>query len=154
MTKTAKEVAYFLNTRPLCFLSTVFALRDMLIGIGLLFAVPDIARTLLYRNLGELGGAWIYGLLLVIISIVQGLTALSNNTRLTRWSLEFSAWFWLFAVCTYAVNGNWILAGIYIFMCSFPSGYIGWYYKWTSIWDGHKRRWRVRHGLDTRASLL
>jgi hypothetical protein len=148
MTKAIKEFAYFLNNRPLCFLSTVFAARDFLFGIGLLFAVHDLARSLLYRNLSELGGAWIYGVILIVIALVQAVTAVKDNTRWTRWSLEAGSWFWLFTSASYLVNGNWLPALIYLFMCSVSSGYIAFYYKWTHIWDEPKRKWRLKYGLE------
>lgn len=150
MTKAAKEVAYFLNTRPLCFLSMVFALRDFAIALGLFFAVPDIARTLLFRNLDELGGAAVYGAILAVIAVIQLISAVTDRVRFTRLALDASAFFWLFGVFSYGMNGNWLPAVIYIFMCSLPSGYISFYYKWTSIWDKPKRKYRLRHGLEIR----
>jgi uncharacterized membrane protein HdeD (DUF308 family) len=147
MNKAAREVAYFLNNRPLCFLSTVFAIREILIGIGLLFAVHDVSRTLLFHNLSQLGGAGIYGVILIVIGVMQAVTAIADKSRWTRWALEAGSWFWLFACCTYLFNGNWLPSLIYLFMCSIPSGYIAFYYKWRNIWDEPKRKWRLKYGL-------
>jgi hypothetical protein len=148
MTKAAKEVAYFLNNRPLCFLSTVFSFRDALLGFGLLFGRPDFTRTLLHHNLDQLGGAWIYGLLIMIIAIFTGFTAVRDYTKLTQLGLRVQSWFWLFACVSYLINGNYLLASVWFFMASLPSGYIAFYYKYTPIWESPKREWRARYGLE------
>lgn len=148
MNNVAKEVAYFLNTRPLCFLSTVLSARDFVIGIALLLALPDLTRSLLFANLNELGGAWIYGILLMVISVVTGVAAVADKTKWTRRGLQVGAWFWLFACVSYLTHGNYILALTFGLLASIPSGYLAFYYKHLPIWEEPKRKWREKYGLE------
>lgn len=154
MKRAAKEVAYFLNTRPLCFLSTVFSLRDFLLGLSFVLGVPDLTRTILHRNLDQLGGAWIYGIIFMVIAVFTAGTAILDKNKLTRLGLQVQAWFWMFACITYIVNFNYMLSLIFGLMCSIPSGYLAFYYKYNPMWDEPKRKWRQKHGLlDKRVSL-
>lgn len=151
MTKTAKEVAYFLNNRPLCFLSTVFSARDFALGVGMFFALPDITHSLLYQNVRALGGSYgpaVFGLVFMLIAVLTAGTAIADKTRWTKFGLQAQAWWWLFSCITYMMNGNWILAIIFGFLASVPSGYLAFYYKHTPIWAEPKRRWRREHGLE------
>lgn len=148
MKNVAKEVAYFLNTRPLCFLSTVLSVRDFVIGFALLLALPDLTQTLLYSNLNELGGAWIFGALLMVISVVTGVAAVRDETKWTRRGLQVGAWFWLFACVSYLIHGNYVLAIIFGLLASIPSGYLAFYYKHLPIWEEPKRLWREKYGLE------
>lgn len=150
MKNTAKEVAYFLNNRPLCFLSTVFSLRDVFLGFGLAFNRPDLSRSILYHNLDQLGGAWIYGALLMVIALFTGITAVRDYTKLTQLGLRFQSWFWLFACVSYLMNGNVLLASVWATCASIPAGYIAFYYKYTPIWEAPKRHWRNKYGLEPR----
>lgn len=148
MKNAAREVAYFLNNRPLCFLSTVFSARDFVIGIALLLALPDLTQSLLYANLNELGGAWIYGVLLMVISVFTGFAAIADKTKWTRRGLQVGAWFWLFACVSYLIHGNYILALTFGVLSSIPSGYLAFYYKHLPIWEAPKSAWRNRYGLE------
>lgn len=148
MTRAAKEVAYFLNNRPLCFLSIVFSLRDVFIGFGLLFNRPDLTRTILHHNLDQLGGAGIFGLILMVVGIYTGITAVRERTKFTQFGLRVQSWFWLFACLSYLLNGSVLLSMIWLTCASIPSGYIAFYYKYHPIWDGPKRAWRAQHGLS------
>jgi hypothetical protein len=148
MKNAAKEVAYFLNNRPLCFLSTVFAVRDFILGLALFLTLHDIQSGHLYKNLQELGGARTYGMVFMVIAVFTAVTAIANKTRYTKFGLQVQAWFWLFAGITYVINGNYILALIFGAMCSIPSGYLAFYYKYTPIWDEPKKQWRLKHGLE------
>lgn len=150
MKKVVKEVAYFLNTRPLCFLSTVLSARDFVIGIALLLTLPDLSQSLLYSNLNELGGAWIYGALLMVISVFTGVAAVADKAAWTRRGLQVGAWFWLFACVSYLFHGSLVLAMIFGLLASIPSGYLAFYYKHLTIWDEPKREWREKHGLEIR----
>lgn len=147
MKNVAKEVAYFLNNRPLCFLSIVFSIRDFIIGLGLLWPLSDMTHSLLYANLNELGGAWIFGALLMVISVLTGVAAVADNNKLTRTGLQVGAWFWLFACMSYLMNGNVTFSILFLFLASVPSGYLAFYYKHTPIWDEPKRKWRAQYGL-------
>lgn len=150
MTNAAKEVAYFLNNRPLCFLSTVFSIRDFVLGLAMFLALPDVTQTLLYANLQQLGGAHgaaIFGMAFMVIALLTAGTAVASKTAWTKFGLQAQAWWWLFACMVYLMNGNWILAIIFGLLASVPSGYLAFYYKYTPIWDIPKREWRARHGL-------
>lgn len=150
MIKAAREVAYFLNNRPLCFLSTVFSLRDVFMGSGLLFNRPDISRTILFHNLDQLGSARLYGLILLLVGVYTMATAIKERTKWTKFGLRMQSWFWLFACFSYLLNGNILLAAVFGFMCSIPSGYIAYYYKYNPLWDGPKRAWREKYGIGVR----
>lgn len=146
MKNAAKEVTYFLNNRPLCFLSTVFGLRDVLVGIAL--ALPrEYNRTVLYSNLDALGGARLYGILLAVIALFVVVTAISDNTKFTQLGLRVQSWFWLFACVSYLLTGFWVFSLANLLMCAIPCGYIAFYYKYTPIWESPKREWRRKHGL-------
>lgn len=147
MTRAAKEVAYFLNNRPLCFLSTVFSLRDIFLGFGLAFNRPDLSRTILHSNLDQLGGAWIFGILLMVVGIYTGVTALRERTKWTQFGLRVQSWFWLFACISYLLNGNFLLSMIWLCCASIPAGYIAFYYKFHPIWDNPKRLYRLKYHL-------
>lgn len=147
MTNAAKEVAYFLNNRPLCFLSTVFSVRDFILGLAMFLQVHDLAQSRLVANLNELGGAWIYGIVFMVIAVLTATTAIANKTDLTKFGLQVQAWWWLFAGVTYLVNGNFWLFAIFGLLASVPSGYLAFYYKYTPIWDRPKAEWRASHGL-------
>lgn len=147
MSKTAKQIAYFLNTRPLWFLSTVFGIRDIIVGLALLFP-SDYDGTVLHANLDALGGCGIYGILLAVIALTVVVTAAQDKTRWTQWGLKVMSWFWLFASISYALSGHWTFAVANLFMCSIPAGYISFYYKWTHAGARLKRDWRVNHGLE------
>lgn len=149
MTKTAKEVAYFLNTRPLCFLSTVFGVRDIIVGLALFFG-REWDRTVLYSNLNELGGAWLYGIILAVVSLFVVVTAVADQTKYTKVGLRAMSWFWLFATFSYLLDGYFIFGAGALLLSSIPAGYIAFYYKHTPIWDEPKRQWRTRYGLSTR----
>jgi hypothetical protein len=150
MRKAAKEVAYFLNNRPLCFLSTVFAIRDFVIGLALLTHYREIAQTVLYHNLNELASAGLFGVILMVIAVVTGVTAIADRKKWTQWGLQFSAWFWLFACISYMFSGTFLFAAIFGLMCSIPAGYVSFYYKHTPIWEEPRRHWRREHGLEAR----
>lgn len=147
MTRAAREVAYFLNNRPLCFLSTVFSLRDICLGFGLAFNRPDLSRTILHENLDQLGGAWLFGILLMVIGTYTGVTALRERTKWTQYGLRAQSWFWLFACFSYLLNGNILLAMIWLCCASIPAGYTAFYYKWHPIWDSPKREYRLKYHL-------
>lgn len=146
MSKVAKHIAYFLNNRPLCFLSTVFGLRDLVVGLAFIFP-SDWHRTVIFGNLNALGGAGLYGALLVLISIVVIVGAISDKTKLAQWGLRGLSWFWLFAAISYIESGNWVFALSNFLICCLPAGYISFYYKWTRIWEEPKQKWRAKHGL-------
>ena len=148
MKNTAKEVAYFLNNRPLCFLSTVFSVRDFILGMALFLTVGDLSQSRLVANLNELGGAQIYGIVFMVIAILTAGTAIADKTRWTKFGLQVQAWWWLFAGVTYVMNEQYWLALIFGAMCSIPSGYLAFYYKYTPIWEEPKRVWRLKHGLE------
>lgn len=150
MITAAKEVCYFLNNRPLCFLSMTFSLRDIALGFGLLFNRPDLSRTILYSNLDELGGAWVYGLILMLVGLFTLCTAARERTKYTQLGLRVQSWFWLFACMSYLFHGNFLLSIIFGLMMSIPSGYVAFYYKHHPMWDGPKRAWRAKYGLETR----
>lgn len=147
MSKTAKLIAYFLNNRPLCFLSTVFGARDVLVGLALVFP-SDYRNTVLYANLNELGGAAVYGLALAFVALIVAVSALSDHPRLTQWGLRILSWFWLFAAISYGLTGHYVFAMANLLICCIPAGYISFYYKWTTIWDYPKREWRLKNGLE------
>lgn len=148
MSKTAKLIAYFLNNRPLCFLSTVFGVRDVLVGLALVFP-SDYHNTVLYANLNQLGGAGLYGVLLAAVALIVAVSATTEYTRYTQWGLRAMSWFWLFAAISYGLTGHWVFAFANLLICSIPAGYISFYYKWTHIWETPKRQWRLKHGLET-----
>lgn len=146
MNNAAKQAAYFLNNRPLCFLSTVFGVRDILVGLAL--ALPsEWHKTVLYSNLDQLGGAAVYGWLLTLVALFASITAVREHTRWTQFGLRVQSWFWLFAVMSYALTGHYIFAVTDLFMCCIPAGYVAFYYKWTPIWEEPKRTWRENHGM-------
>lgn len=147
MTKTVKEVGYFLNNRPLCFLSTVFSVRDFILGLALFLGVSDLSQSRLVANLNELGGAWIYGIVFMVIALLTAGTAIADKAAWTKFGLQAQAWWWLFAGVTYLINGNFWLAAIFGLLASVPSGYLAFYYKYTPIWDQPKRKWRGKYGL-------
>jgi hypothetical protein len=149
MKNAAKEVAYFLNNRPLCFMSTVFGLRDILVGIALAWP-REYDRTVLYSNLNSLGGARLYGVVLALIALFVVVTAVSDNTRYTQMGLRVQSWFWLFAALSYALTGFWVFALANLLMCAVPAGYTAFYYKYTPIWDSPKRVWRTQHGMEVK----
>lgn len=144
MSKAAKRIAYFLNNRPLCFLSVVFGLRDFLVGLALVFP-SDYHGTVLYSNLNQLGGAALYGVLLAAIALSVVVASAVDQGKWTQWGLKAMSWFWLFAAISYGLTGHWIFAAANLLICSLPAGYISFYYKWVVIWDYPKRR---RVGLE------
>jgi hypothetical protein len=154
MTNAAKEVRYFLNNRPLCFLSTVFSIRDFILGLALFLGVHDLSQSRLVANLNELGGAWIYGIVFMVIAATTATSAIANNTSITKLGLQAQAWWWLFACVTYLVNGNiwngniW-LALIFGVLASVPSGYLAFYYKHNDpLWELPRQQWREKYGLE------
>lgn len=146
MTKTAKEVAYFLNNRPLCFLSTVFSIRDFILGLALLLGVQDLAHTKLVANLEQLGGAWIYGIVFMVVALLTAGSAIADKVEWTQYGLRFQSYTWLFTCLTYLVAGNIWLALIFGFMASVPSGYLAFYYKYRVGWEPLVK-WRDEFGL-------
>lgn len=148
MTKAIKEVSYFINNRPLCFLSTVFSMRDFLLGLALIISAPEIMQTQLVENLDQLGSTFIFGVVILGLAVVTGVTAVIDKTHITRWGLTASSWLWLYACFSYIMAGDWWLAGIFGLLCSIPSGYIAYYYKYAPIWDEPKRKWREEHGME------
>lgn len=148
MTNAAKEVGYFLNNRPLCFLSTVFSIRDFVLGLALFLQVNDLSQSRLVANLNELGGAWIYGIIFMVIAVMTATSAIANKTSITKLGLQVQAWWWLFACVTYLINGNFWLAIIFGVLASVPSGYLAFYYKYNDpLWEIPRREWRERYGL-------
>lgn len=147
MTTAAKEAAYFLNTRPLGFLSVLFSLRDVFMGIGLSFNRPDLTRSILYHNLDALGSARIYGIILIVVGVFTAVMALRERTKLAKFGLRVMSWFWLFACFCYFLNGNYLLSLVWLCCASLPAGYIAFYYKYNPMWDGPKNEWRERYGL-------
>lgn len=129
-------MARFLNNKPLSFFASVFALRDLAFGFGLLLALSDLSHSVLVANLNELGGAQIYGAFLVIVSCVTATAGVLKNLPITRFGLTVQAWFWLFACMSYLFNGNWLLAVIFMLMCSIPSGYLAYFYRYTPYHEG------------------
>lgn len=146
MFNAARRFAFFLNTRPLCFLSVVFGLRDIVVGLGLIFP-SDYRSTVLYQNLSELGGAAIFGWLLTISSILLIVSAVMNNMRIAHQVLSLMSWFWLFGALSYFLSGHWVFGLANMFMCSLPAGYIAFYYKWMMIVEGGPKRRRGRNGV-------
>lgn len=147
MNNAAKEAIYFLNNRPMCFLSTIGALRDILVGIALSWP-KDWDHTVLYSNLETLGGARLYGMTLAVIALFVAVTAVRDYTKLTQIGLRVQSWFWLFASISYLSAGYWVFALGDFLMFSVPAGYIAFYYKYTPIWEAPKRVWRKKYGLE------
>jgi hypothetical protein len=146
--KTAyKEALYFINNRPLCFLTIVFALRDFIFGLGIVLGVPELMHTLLVQNLNELWSAGPIAIFIVVCSALTMVAAVFDWTKYTRFGLAVQSWTWLFVMFTYISNEQYWLAAIFGLMMSVSAGYISYYYKWASIWDAPKITWRERHGL-------
>lgn len=123
MSNIAKRIAYALNTKPLAFLSVVFALRDALVGLALMFS-PDYQRTVLVANLNQLGGAAFYGSILAAIGLVTVLSVGYKYPKYTKYGLQATAAFWLFAVMSYGLSGYWTFAAVNFLMCVVPEAYV------------------------------
>jgi hypothetical protein len=123
MPNYAKRIAYVLNTRPLAFLSVVFALRDALVGLALMFP-SDYQRTVLVANLNQLGGAALYGSFLAALSLVTVLSVGYKYPKYTKYGLQLCAGFWMFAALSYALSGFWVFAAVNFLMCVVPESYV------------------------------
>lgn len=123
-----KRIIHVLNDKPLAFLSVVFALRDLLLGLALVFSA-EFSRTVLAHNLNQLGGVWLYGSLVAAIAVATVISVFVQFPKYTRWFLTASCWFWLFVAMSYAAYGYYVFGAAYFLMCSLPSGYISFYYR-------------------------
>ena len=129
MKNAVKRIAHFLDTRPLGVFALAFGVRDMLLGFGLLLVLSGLSQSVLFENLNELGGAQVYGAILVVVSVVT-MTAAALRHRVTaRVALAIQAWFWLFACMSYLFNGNPLMASLFMVMCCIPSGYLAYFSK-------------------------
>ena len=124
MPNLTKRIAYVLNTKPLAFLSVVFALRDALVGLALMFPSSDYKGTVLAANLNQLGGVSLYGSLIAAIGLVTVLSVGYKYPKYTKYGLQACAGFWMFAVLSYALSGYWIFAAVNFLMCVVPEAYV------------------------------
>lgn len=143
------------NNRPLCFLSTVGGIRDVLIGLGFIFALEQIRQTRIFQNYEELIPGYsglAMGWLFLIVGGVVAVTALLDKTQWTQLGLRFQAYAWLFSTIMYALNGDFLLAAIFGIFFSVPAGYLAFYYKYTPLWaeqrSQFRREWKEKHDLD------
>lgn len=123
MSKYLKRIAYVLNTRPLAFLSVVFALRDALVGLALMFP-SDYQRTVLAANLNQLGGVAFWGALIAALGLVTVVSVGYKYPKYTKYGLQACAGFWMFATLSYALSGFWIFAAVNFLMCVVPEAYV------------------------------
>lgn len=122
----------FTNNRPMCFLSTVGAVRDVLIGLGFLFGLEEIRQTRLFQNYDDLIPGYsgmAVGILLFMVGLFVAVTAISDKTQWTKAGLNFQAYAWLFSTIMYALHGEFLLAAIFGVFFSIPAWYIGFCYK-------------------------
>ena len=123
-----KRITHILNSKPLAFLSIVFALRDLLVGLALVLG-SAYDNTVLAHNLDQIGGRGLYGSILAAIAVATVASVFVHFPKYTRWFLTASGWFWLFTAMSYAASGHYVFAGVYVLMCSLPALYIAYYYR-------------------------
>lgn len=126
--KAIKRTQYFLNTRPLCTISTALSLKDAAFGLGFILGPWEITQTLIYQNISMLLPGFVFGWVLLLIASVTVVFALALKTKYARLGLEFMALFWLFAVITYLLGSAPMLAVVAL-VFSFIPGYISYLYK-------------------------
>lgn len=134
------------NNRPLCFLSTVGGIRDVLIGLGFIFALEQIRQTRIFQNYEELIPGYsgmAMGWLFLVVGLFVAVTALLDKTHWTRMGLRFQAYAWLFSTFMYALNGDFLLAAVFGIFFSVPAGYLSFYYKYAPLWAQQRHQFRL-----------
>lgn len=154
--RVAYELRNFFNNRPLCLISTLIGIKDIGLGLGFIFGLYEIQRTLLYQNYDELipgMSGYIAGGLFLVTGLITVITAIWDKIEITRIGLRVSAFVWLFSGIMYASDGNWILAVALGFVFSALAGYLAYYYKYAPMWRENKRKLREQYGLDVKPQL-
>lgn len=109
----------------------LFALRDIVYGMMIVFAVPDVKHSSLYGILAVWNAALVFGLALTIVGTVAGVGTIRRSSRVTSASLGVSAWFWSFVSMCFMLSHNPAAGLMFLFGFTMTTGYIGYRFKWS-----------------------
>lgn len=109
----------------------LFAIRDIVYGMMIVFGVPDVKHSSLYGELSVWHAALAFGLALTIAGGVAGAGTVWRSSKITSASLGVSAWFWLFVSMSFLASHNPAAGMMFMFGFAFTTAYIGYRYKWS-----------------------
>jgi hypothetical protein len=109
----------------------LFAIRDVVYGMMIVFGVPDVKHSSLYGQLSVWHAAMLFGLSLTLAGTVAGVGTVWRSSRITSASLATSAWFWLFVSMSFVASHNPAAGMMFLFGFAFTTAYIGYRYKWS-----------------------
>jgi hypothetical protein len=123
--------------RPLCFLASVLATKDILLGTGFILGIDNLNQGRLYSNFDALWPGMsgdLMGLLFIIVGVFVLGSVLAGRPYFVRLGLRFQAYAWLFSGLMYMLNGFFLVSIIYGFFFSILAGYLAFYFKYSKEW--------------------
>lgn len=108
----------------------LFAFRDIVYGFMIVFGIPDVKHSSLYRELATWHATLPFGISLAVLGLFSAVSTVRRRDRVTSATMGASAWFWGFVSMTFLTTGNPAAGCMFLFGFTMSTGYIGYRYKW------------------------